>query len=79
MLDLEHRELVSCRTQLPQRTLMHDDNTSGHPGFRYLRSQLARMPDRRSEGFDVAKWLEPIMQMLFREYTLEDAYAVMLH
>lgn len=79
VLDLEEREIVSCRTQLPQRTLMLSDNTCGHPGFRYLRYELARMPDRHGEGFDVTRWLELIMQTLFREFTLEDAYAVMLH
>jgi hypothetical protein len=79
VLDLERREIVSCRTQLPQRTLMLGENICGHPGFRYLRYELARMPDRRGEGFDLARGLEPIMLSLFREFTLEDAYAVMLH
>ena len=78
VLDLEQREIVSCRTQLPQRTLMFGENICGHPGFRYLRYELARMPDRRGEEFDMAEWLEPIMQTLYREFTLEDAGGFML-
>ena len=79
ILDLERRDIVSCRTQLPQRTLIFGENICGHPGFHFLTYQLARMPDRRSERFDMGTWLEPVMQFLYREFTFEDAgFAFML-
>lgn len=78
ILDLDRRDIVSCRTQLPQRTLMFGENICGHPGFYYLTYQLARMPDRRSEGFDMGVWLEPVVQFLYREFTVEDAGGFML-
>ena len=78
VLDLELRDIVSCRTQSPQRTLMFGENICGHPGFYYLTYQLARLPDRRSEGFDLGAWLETVVQFLYGEFTVGDACGFML-
>ncbi len=78
VLDLEQRELVSCRAQLPQETLAWGEGITGYLGMRYLKLELGRMPDRREEGVNLAMWLEPVMQKLFRDFTLEDAGGFML-
>lgn len=78
VVDLQRREIVSTRTQMPQRTLMFGENIHGHPAFYYLKYQLTRMPNRRTADLDVAKWLEPLMTTLFMEFTLEDAGGFML-
>ena len=78
VVDLELREITSCRTQMPQRTLMFGEGICGHPANHFLRYQLARMPNRRSEGFDVAEWLAPLIRTMFVEFTLEDADGFLL-
>ena len=63
---------------MPQRTLMFGEGICGHPANHFLKYKLARMADRRSERFDMAEWLEPVVRTMFVEFTLEDADGFML-
>jgi hypothetical protein len=78
VIDLQLRQITSSRTQMPQRTLMFGEGICGHPANHFLKYKLAGMPDRRSERFDMAEWLEPVVRTMFVEFTLEDADGFML-
>lgn len=78
VVDLELREIVSCRTQMPQRTVMFGEGICAHPASHFLRYHLARLADRRAEGFELRGWLEPVVRMLFTEFTLDHADGFML-
>lgn len=78
VLDLHLRKVVSSRIQLPQQSVMFGANIWGHPAYHYLHYQLGRMPDRRSEDFDIGACLQPLVQTLFREFTIGDDGGFML-